>query len=55
VLASAFTHSAGEFTLAYDAGTNTTTALFDTDGDAAANMAILFTGDVTALTASWVL
>jgi Ca2+-binding RTX toxin-like protein len=54
-IASAFTHSAGEYTLAYDAGTNTTTALFDTDGDATANMAILFTGDVTALTSAWLL
>jgi len=55
VKAAAFTHVAGQFTLAYDAGTNTTTALFDTNGDANADMAILFTGDVTALTASWAL
>jgi Ca2+-binding RTX toxin-like protein len=54
-MAAAFTHSAGEFTLAYDAGTNTTTALFDTNGDANADMTILFTGDVTALTGSWLL
>ncbi|WP_157216611.1 calcium-binding protein [Flavisphingomonas formosensis] len=55
VQASAFTHAAGEFTVSYDAGTNTTTALFDTNGDANADMAILFTGNVTALTGSWVL
>ena len=53
--AAAFTHAAGEYTLAYDVGTNTTTALFDTNGDAVANMAILFTGDVTALTGTWML
>jgi Ca2+-binding RTX toxin-like protein len=53
--AAAFTHVAGEYTLAYDAGTNTTTVLFDTNGDAVANMTILFTGDVTALTGSWML
>jgi Ca2+-binding RTX toxin-like protein len=53
--ATAFTHSAGEYTLAYDSGTNTTTALFDTNGDANADMAILFTGDVTALASSFVL
>ena len=35
--------------------TNTTTALFDTNGDAAADMTILFTGNVTALTGTWVL
>ncbi len=55
VHADAFTHTAGEFTLAYDAGTNTTTAMFDTNGDANADMAILFTGNVTALTSTWVL
>ncbi|WP_157218723.1 calcium-binding protein [Flavisphingomonas formosensis] len=55
VLASAFTHTAGEFTLTYDAGTNTTTALFDTNGDAAADMAILFTGNVTTSTSTWLL
>ncbi|WP_157220649.1 calcium-binding protein [Flavisphingomonas formosensis] len=54
-LAPAFTSTAGEYMLSYDAGTNTTTALFDTNGDANADMAILFTGDVTALTGSWVL
>ncbi|MCO6414653.1 M10 family metallopeptidase C-terminal domain-containing protein [Siccirubricoccus sp. KC 17139] len=51
----AFTHSAGEFTLTYDASTNTTTALFDATGDTVANMAILFDGDVTALAGGWVL
>jgi len=55
VRAAAFTHTAGQFTLGYDAGTNTTTALFDTNGDAAGDMAILFTGNVTALTGTWVL
>ena len=55
VQAAAFTHTAGEFTLAYDAGTNMTTALFDTNGDAAADMAIHFTGDVTTLAGTWLL
>ena len=54
-LAAAFTHSAGEYTLHFDAGTNTTTAAFDTNGDAVSNMTILFTGDVTALTGTWLL
>jgi Ca2+-binding RTX toxin-like protein len=51
----AFTHHGGEYTIAYNGGTNTTTALFDTNGDANADMAILFTGNVTALTGTWVL
>ena len=53
--AAAFTHTAGEYRLAFNSGTNTTTALFDTNGDAAADMTILFTGNVTALTGDWVL
>ena len=55
VKAASFTHTAGQFTLTYDGGANTTTALFDTNGDANADMAILFTGDVTALTGTWIL
>jgi len=54
-LVGAFTNGAGEFTVTFNAGADTTTALFDIDGDASADMAILFTGDVTALTGSWVL
>jgi len=54
-LAASFSRVAGEFTLAFNAGSNITMALFDTDGDATANMAILFTGDVTGLTEGWVL
>ncbi|WP_198350912.1 M10 family metallopeptidase C-terminal domain-containing protein [Flavisphingomonas formosensis] len=54
-LVGAFDHTAAEFTLSYDAGTNTTTALFDTNGDAAADMQILFTGNVTTLTSTWLL
>jgi len=50
-----FTSHAGEFTLAFDGGANTTIFLADVTGDGMADMAILFTGDVTGLTASWVL
>ena len=53
--AAAFTGTAGELVLSYDAGTDTTTAAFDTNGDSIANMVILFTGDVTALTGAWTL
>ena len=52
-LAAGFTHHAGEVTLAYDAGSNTTTLLADTNGDTSADMSILFTGDVTGLTGTW--
>ncbi|WP_157215952.1 calcium-binding protein [Flavisphingomonas formosensis] len=53
--AKAFTHIAGEVTLSYSAAADQTTALFDTDGDAVADMAILFAGNVTTLTSNWVL
>jgi len=49
----AFTNVAGQFTLAFSGGT--TTLLADTNGDGAADFSVLFTGDVTALTANWVL
>ena len=46
-----FTGVADQMTLAFDAGTNTITLRGDTDG--LADFSILFTGDVTGLTASW--
>ncbi|WP_187830126.1 calcium-binding protein [Siccirubricoccus phaeus] len=49
-----FTGAAGEFTLAYDAATDITTASFATGG-AGAEMVILLAGDVTALADDWVL
>jgi len=51
----AFSNVAGQFTLAFDTGSNTTTLLGDTDGNGVADFSVLFTGDVTALTATWVL
>jgi len=51
----ALTGTAGQFTLAFSAGSNTTTLLADSDGNGAADFSILFTGDVTGLTAGWVL
>jgi len=51
----AFSNVAGQFTLAFDGGSNTTTLLGDTDGNGVADFSVLFTGDVTALTGSWVL
>jgi len=51
----AFSSVAGQFTLAFNGGSNTTTLLGDTDGNGVADFSILFTGDVTALTGSWVL
>jgi len=50
-----FSNSAGQFTLAFDSGGNMTTLLGDTNGDGSADFSVLFTGDVTALTANWVL
>jgi len=50
-----FSSVAGQFTLAFDGGSNTTTLLGDTNGDGVADFSILFTGDVTALTGTWVL
>jgi len=51
----AFSNVAGQFTLAFAAGSNTTTLLGDTDGNGVADFSVLFTGDVTALTTGWVL
>jgi len=51
----AFTGAAGQLTLAFDAGSNMTTLFADTNGDAVADMSMVFTGDVTVLTAGWVL
>jgi len=48
-----FSGVAGQFTLAFGGGT--TTLLGDTDGNGLADFSVLFTGDVTALTGSWVL
>ena len=49
----AFSNVAGQYTLAFSGGT--TTLLADVNGDGAADFSILFTGDVTALTGTWVL
>ena len=51
----AFSGVAGQFTLAFDGGSNMTTLLADADGNGAADFSILFTGDVTTLTSTWVL
>ena len=50
-----FSGVAGQLTLAFDAGANTTTLRGDTDGNGVADFSILFSGDVTALTGTWVL
>jgi len=51
----AFTGVAGQLTLAFDAGSNTTTLLADLDGNGSGEFSILFTGDVSAaITANWV-
>jgi len=55
VKVTSFTGVAGQLTLAFAAGTNTTTLLGDSDGNGLADFSILFTGDVTPLTGSWVL
>ena len=54
VVVAAFSSTAGELRVTYDGGGNVTTAAGDTDGDGAADMAILLTGDHTAY-AGWVL
>jgi len=51
----AFSGTAGQFTLAFSGGANTTILLADVNGDSVADFSILFTGDVTALSGSWVL
>jgi len=53
VQVAAFSNAAGQYTLAFSGGT--TTLLADVNGDGAADFSILFTGDVTALTGTWVL
>lgn len=40
-----FHHAAGEATLSYDSGTDTTSLSFDVDGDAVADMVIAISGD----------
>jgi len=50
-----FSGVAGQFTLVFDSIANTTAFKGDVDGDSVADMMILFTGDVTALTSTWVL
>lgn len=44
----AFTDQAGQATLSYDAATNQSTASFDVNGDAVADLAIVVNGEVTA-------
>jgi len=55
VRVASFSGVAGQLTLAFASGTGTTTLLGDTDGNGVADFSILFSGDVTALTGSWVL
>jgi len=47
--------TAGEFVLSYDAASNQTLFEADTDGDGFGDFGFVFTGDVTGLTATWVL
>jgi VCBS repeat-containing protein len=53
-LVGGFSHHAGEMTLSFAAGTNTTTLAMDTNGDGAADYLLLFDGNVSS-TAGWVL
>ncbi|MGF7148800.1 Ca2+-binding RTX toxin-like protein [Sphingomonas zeicaulis] len=56
VQVAAFTGTAGQLTLAFDAASNTTTLRGDADGNGVADFSILFTGNVAAaVTANWVL
>lgn len=48
-----FHGEAGQYTLAYNGGTNLSTFAADTNGDAVADMLINFTGNVTALDSGW--
>ncbi|MGF7151060.1 Ca2+-binding RTX toxin-like protein [Sphingomonas zeicaulis] len=54
-IVSAFTRTAGELFLQYNPNSDTTLLRGDTNGDGVADMLILFTGDVRALTTDWVL
>jgi Ca2+-binding RTX toxin-like protein len=54
-LTGAFSGVAGQYTLAFNAVTGQTQLLADVNGDSKADFALLFTGDVTGLTGSWVL
>jgi Ca2+-binding RTX toxin-like protein len=55
VLAGALTGVAGQYTLAYNGGTNETLLQADTNGDGVADLAIAFTGNVTGMAGGWVL
>jgi hypothetical protein len=55
VLAAALTGVAGQYTLAYNSGTNESLLQADTNGDGVADLAIAFTGNVTGMTGGWVL
>ncbi|MGF7148799.1 Ca2+-binding RTX toxin-like protein [Sphingomonas zeicaulis] len=56
VQVAAFSGTAGQLTLAFDAASNTTTLRGDADGNGVADFSILFTGNVAAaVTANWVL
>ncbi len=55
VLAAAFTGVAGQYTLAFNAATGQTQLQADINGDSRADFALLFTGDVTGMTGTWVL
>ncbi|MDH4384322.1 MAG: calcium-binding protein, partial [Caulobacter sp.] len=55
VLAAAFTGMAGQYTLAFNAATGQTQLQADINGDSRADFALLFTGDVTGMTGTWVL
>ncbi|NBU28852.1 MAG: protease, partial [Caulobacteraceae bacterium] len=46
---------AGQFVLSYSAGTGQTQLQADTDGDGVADFQVMFAGDVTGMTAGWVL
>jgi len=51
----AFSGIAGQFTLAFSSASGVTTLLADTNGDRVADFSILFSGNVTATTSTWVL
>ena len=53
-LVGAFTHHEAELVLSYDAGSNRTTVMFDANGDAKADMAILLAGHITS-TVGWLM
>lgn len=55
VLVDAFSGTAGEAVLTYDAATDRSTLATDTDGDGLGDFGLMFVGDVTALTSNFVL